>query len=82
MYRAAPESYIAELFPHRPPMAIAETQIIILKVIVGAPFFSSCYFKVQKLHSVALRSRSEVKLNKLHSYIYIDITIYLYIYCI
>jgi len=50
--RAAPESYIAELFPHRPPMA--EPQIAILKVIVSAQFFSSCYFKVQLLHNVTL----------------------------
>ncbi|XP_056280057.1 ragulator complex protein LAMTOR5 [Pseudoliparis swirei] len=56
--RAAPESYIAELFPHRPPMTIAEAQIAILKVIVAAQFFSSCYFKVQKLHSVALSNHS------------------------
>jgi len=35
--RAAPESDIAELFPHRPPMA--EAQIAILKVIVAAQFF-------------------------------------------
>jgi len=53
--RAAPESYIAELFPHRPPMAMAETQIVILKVIVSAQFFSSCYFKVQLLHNVTLK---------------------------
>ena len=52
--RAAPESYIAELFPHRPPMAMAEAQIAILKVIVAAQFFSSCYFKVQLLHTVTL----------------------------
>jgi len=53
--RAAPESYIAELFPHRPPMAMAEAQIAILKIIVAAQFFSSCYFKVQLLHNVTLR---------------------------
>jgi len=35
-------------------MAMAETQIAILKDIVSAQFFSSCYFKVQLLHSVAL----------------------------
>jgi len=52
--RAAPESYIAELFPHRPPIAIAVAQIAILKVIVAAQFFSSCYFKEQLLHNVTL----------------------------
>src|SRR4029434_4494428 len=52
--RAAPESYIAELLPHRPPMAMAEAQITILKVIVAGQFFSSCYFKVQLLHTVTL----------------------------
>jgi len=52
--RAAPESYIAELFPHKPPMA--EPQIAVLKVIVSAQFFSSCYFKVQLLHNVTLMS--------------------------
>src|SRR4029434_752708 len=52
--RAASESYIAELFPHRPPMAMAEAQIAVLKVIVAAQFFSSCYFKVQLLHTVTL----------------------------
>jgi len=36
-------------------MAIAEAQIAILKVIVAAQFFSSCYFKVQLLHNVTLR---------------------------
>jgi len=54
--RAAPESYIAELFPHRPLMAIAEAQIVILKVIVVAQFFSSYYFKVQLLHNVTLNN--------------------------
>ncbi|TNN51529.1 hypothetical protein EYF80_038270 [Liparis tanakae] len=29
--RAAPESYIAEFFAHRPPMAMAEAQIAIIK---------------------------------------------------
>ena len=53
--RAAPESYIAQLFPHRPLMAMAERQIAILKVIVAAQFFSSCYFKVQLLHNVTLK---------------------------
>jgi len=33
---------------------MAEPQIAILKVIVAAPFFSSCYFKVQLLHNVTL----------------------------
>ena len=47
--RAAPESYIAELFGY-----MAEAQIAILKVIVAAQFFSSCYFKVQLLHTVTL----------------------------
>jgi len=37
--RAAPESYMAELFPHRPPTA--EPQIAILKVIVAAQFFQA-----------------------------------------
>src|SRR4029434_3846391 len=54
--RAASESYIAELFPHRPPMAMAEAQIAILKVIVAAQFFSSCYFKVQLFHTVTLNA--------------------------
>jgi len=31
---------------------MAEAQIAILKVIVAAQFFSSCYFKVQLLHNV------------------------------
>src|SRR4029434_3700761 len=57
--RAAPESYIAELFPHRPPMAMAEAHIAILKVIVAAQFFSSCYFKVQLLHTVTLKEPYE-----------------------
>ena len=35
-------------------MAMAEAQIAILKVIVAAQFFSSCYFKVQLLHTVTL----------------------------
>jgi len=35
-------------------MAMAEAQIAILKVIVAAQFFSSCYFKVQLLHNVTL----------------------------
>src|SRR4029434_9541786 len=35
--------------------AMAEAQIAILKVIVAAQFFSSCYFKVQLLHTVTLR---------------------------
>ena len=37
-------------------MAMAEAQIAILKVIVAAQFFSSCYFKVQLLHTVTLRN--------------------------
>ncbi|TNN53709.1 hypothetical protein EYF80_036115 [Liparis tanakae] len=31
------------------PMAVTEAQINILKVIVAAPFFSSCYFKPSSL---------------------------------
>ncbi|TNN80775.1 hypothetical protein EYF80_009009 [Liparis tanakae] len=41
-----PKSNIRNFFAHRPSMAVAEAQIGILKVIVAAPFFSSCYFKV------------------------------------
>src|SRR4029434_4405035 len=62
--RAAPESYIAQLFPHRPPMAMAEAQIAILKVIVAAQFFSNCYFKVQLLHDVTLISHSNLAISR------------------
>src|SRR4029434_2975091 len=62
--RAAPESYIAELFPHRPQMAMAESQISILKVIVAAQFFSNCYFKVQLLHNVTLISHSNLAISR------------------
>src|SRR4029434_7179422 len=41
------KSYIPQYFPYRPPMAMAERPFSILKVIVAAPFFSSCYFKVE-----------------------------------
>src|SRR4029434_6323156 len=50
------KSYIPQYFPYRPPMAMAERPFSILKVIVAAPFFSSCYFKVELLHSVTLRT--------------------------
>ena len=36
-------------------MAMAERPFSILKVIVAAQFFSSCYFKVQLLHNVTLK---------------------------
>jgi len=49
----------APLFPNRPLMEMAKPQIAILKVIVAAPFFSKCYFKVQLLHNVTL-SATEV----------------------
>src|SRR4029434_549681 len=42
-------SYIPQYFPYRPPMAMAERPFSILKVIVAAQFFSSCYFKVKKV---------------------------------
>ena len=35
-------------------VAMAERPFSILKVIVAAQFFSSCYFKVELLHSVTL----------------------------
>src|SRR4029434_5589934 len=64
--RAAPESYIAELFPH---MAMAEAQIAILKVIVAAQFFSSCYFKVQLLHNVTLIKKQRVRILRIMKFI-------------
>ena len=39
-------------------MAMAEAQIAILKVIVAAQFFSSCYFKVELLHNVTLNENT------------------------
>src|SRR4029434_2734865 len=44
-------------------MAMAEAQIAKLKVIVAAQFFSSCYFKVQLLHTVTLISKKRLKTN-------------------
>src|SRR4029434_7139646 len=51
------KSNIAQSFPYSPPMAMAERPFSILKVILVAQFFSSCYFKVELLHSVALIHR-------------------------
>src|SRR4029434_6631904 len=39
---------------YRPPMAMAERPFSVLKVIVAAQFFLSCYFKVELLHNVTL----------------------------
>ncbi|TNN60008.1 hypothetical protein EYF80_029766 [Liparis tanakae] len=58
-------SYIQQFSGHRPPMAVAEAQINILKAIVAAQFLSSCYFKVEKLHSGALRPPSLVSLGNI-----------------
>src|SRR4029434_7499981 len=52
------KSYIPQYLPYRPPMAMAERPFSILKVIVAAQFFSSCYFKVKKLHIVTLRQQT------------------------
>src|SRR4029434_9001467 len=49
------KSYRPRYVPLRPPMAMAERPFSILKVIVAAQFLSSCYFKVELLHSVALK---------------------------
>jgi len=43
-------------------MAMAEPQIAKLKVIVSSQFFSSCYFKVQLLHSVALIQKYHISI--------------------
>src|SRR4029434_2472178 len=51
------KSYRPQSFPYRPPMAMAERPFSILKVIVAAQFFSSCYFKVELLHSVTLTEK-------------------------
>src|SRR4029434_5913495 len=49
------KSYRPQSFPYRPPMAMAERPFSILKVILAAHFFLSCYFKVELLHSVTLK---------------------------
>src|SRR4029434_964503 len=48
------KSHIPQYFPYRPSMAMAERPFSVLKVIVAAQFFLSCYFKVELVHSVTL----------------------------
>ena len=47
-------------------MAMAERPFSILKVIVAAQFFSSCYFQVELLHNVTI---SISYLNTVHYYV-------------